>query len=310
MSFNMSNIKDLKLPPEKSFSFCEKVLDHGEILYVDHMGTDEDIVIAARVSYGNEDKKSSGGSGLINYLMRHGHTSPFEMCELKLQIKAPIFVARQWMRHRTASYNEYSGRYSEIMQENYCPSVEEVRFQSKIKRQCGEGVLPKPQSENWRDCLQQNCSLSRSIYDNAISSLGIVKETARIGLPVSSYTRFIFKMDLNNLFHFMHLRSSEYAQYEIRQYSEKIERIVEALWPISYAAWVNYKKEGINISLKEQRLLSKVFIFMERNNIKIDLDDPKAFTKLCGESFSQGEVKEFQDKLNKINALRLKYKGD
>jgi thymidylate synthase (FAD) len=237
------------------------VLDHGFVRVIDYMGDDAAIVQAARVSYGRGTKKVSDDRGLINYLMRMHHTSPFEMCELKLHVKLPIFVARQWIRHRTANVNEYSARYSVLRDEFYLPAPEHLAVQSTGNRQGRGAVLQGAEADKVRHMLACNAEGAYERYlgllnlDEAGEPLdpgrtGLARELARMVLPLNTYTEWYWKTDLHNLLHFIILRADPHAQYEIRTYAEVILDIVRRWVPLTHAAFVDYRLEGRALSAK------------------------------------------------------------
>ncbi|MET0154537.1 MAG: FAD-dependent thymidylate synthase [Rickettsiales bacterium] len=228
-------------------------LDKGFVRVVDYMGNDAAVVQAARVSYGAGTKKTSEDAALIRYLMRHRHTTPFEMCEIKFHVKMPVFVARQWIRHRTASVNEYSARYSVLEDEFYVPEARHVAGQSAINKQ-GRGDTAAPEKalraqEIFREDAAQCYAHYRELLEEGEGgSPGVARELARMNLPVSVYTQWYWKIDLHNLLHFLHLRSDSHAQYEIRVYAEIIEKII-ALWtPICFGAYEDYRKGAVSLS--------------------------------------------------------------
>lgn len=238
------------------------ILDHGFIRVIDYMGDDNAIVQAARVSYGKGTKMVSQDKGLINYLMRHRHTTPFEMCDIKFHIKLPIFIARQWIRHRTASVNEYSARYSILGDEFYIPEKSHLTPQSKINKQgrTTDG-LPTEVANRVLDILRNdatNCYknyvglLNEDEQGNVIdeSTTGIARELARMNLTLNHYTEWYWKINLHNLLHFLSLRADSHAQYEIRVYAEKILEIVKDWVPYTYDAFEEYRIHASNISRK------------------------------------------------------------
>jgi thymidylate synthase (FAD) len=237
------------------------VLDRGFVRVIDYMGDDAAIVQAARVSYGKGTKQVSSDRGLINYLMRMRHTSPFEMCELKLHVKLPIFVARQWIRHRTASVNEYSARYSVLDDEFYLPAPEHLAAQSTANRQGRAEVLDEPAAAAARDVLETNAAEAYRRYVDLLNEVadgqpldpgraGLARELARIALPLNTYTQWYWKIDLHNLLHFVALRADPHAQYEIRAYAEVLLEIVRRWVPLTHAAFVDYRLEGAALSAK------------------------------------------------------------
>jgi thymidylate synthase (FAD) len=235
------------------------VLDRGFVRVIDYMGDDAAIVQAARVSYGRGTKKVSDDRGLINYLMRMRHTSPFEMCELKVHVKLPIFVARQWIRHRTANVNEYSARYSVLDDEFYVPAPEHLASQSDANRQGRDQVLGAAQADAVRDTIRTTAErayadylalLNRDAAGEAIDPerAGLARELARIVLPLNTYTEWYWKTDLHNLLHFIALRADPHAQYEIRAYAKVLLDVVRRWVPLSCAAFENYRLNAAELS--------------------------------------------------------------
>ena len=235
------------------------VLDQGFIRVVDYMGDDAAIVQAARVSYGKGTKHVSSDQGLINYLMRHRHTTPFEMCEIKLHVKLPIFVARQWIRHRTASVNEYSARYSVLDDGSYRPELVQLAAQATANRQGRGAPLDPARAEAARDRLDAASASAEATYRWLLGDggqrggeggPGLSRELARMVLPLASYTQWYWKIDLHNLLHFISLRADAHAQHEIRAYAEVLARIVEDWVPLTAAAFRDYRIEGAALSGK------------------------------------------------------------
>ncbi|AIF81209.1 FAD-dependent thymidylate synthase [endosymbiont of Acanthamoeba sp. UWC8] len=237
-----------------------KVLDHGFVRVIDYMGDDSAIVQAARVSYGKGTKKINEDKGLINYLMRHWHTTPFEMCEIKLHVKLPIFIARQWIRHRTANVNEYSARYSILDKEFYIPAPENLAMQSHTNRQGRGGVLEGEEAARVLEILKNDSEQSYKHYMEMLnlneetnevldpSRAGLTRELARMNLPVNYYTQWYWKVDLNNLLHFLRLRADAHAQFEIREYANAIISILEKWLPLTFEAFKNYRLNSASIS--------------------------------------------------------------
>jgi len=229
------------------------VLDHGFVRVIDYMGDDSAICQAARVSYGKGTKQVSNDAGLIRYLMRHGHSTPFEMCEIKLHVKLPVFVARQWIRHRTANVNEYSARYSILDREFYIPAPDALAAQSTVNNQGRGGVLEGAEANRVLEILKSD---STQTYDNYQAMLsqdgqaGLARELARMNLPTNIYTQWYWKVDLHNLFHFLRLRADAHAQYEIRVYAEAICAIVADWVPAAYSAFKDYRLGGAQLSAK------------------------------------------------------------
>ena len=233
-----------------------KCLDKGFVRLVDSMGGDDAIVQAARVSYGQGTSKVSQDRALIRYLMRHRHTTPFEMVEFKFHCKMPIFVARQWVRHRTANINEYSLRYSEARDEFYFPDPEHIQFQSALNKQGRSGEVPLELKQKVLDYFKEISERSFTMYQE-LNEAGIARELARSLLPVNIYTEWYWKNDLHNLLHFIGLRSDSHAQYEIRVYSDAMAVSVKAVAPFAWEAYQDYVVHGMRFSRIEQNLLEK-----------------------------------------------------
>ena len=227
------------------------VLDHGFIRVIDYMGDDNAITQAARVSYGKGTKSVQNDEGLIRYLMRHWHSTPFEMCEIKLHVKLPVFVARQWIRHRTANVNEYSARYSILDREFYIPAPEHINAQSVINNQGRGQVLEGEEAARVLDILKTDSERSYDNYETMISDEGqngLARELARMNLPANIYTQWYWRVDLHNLFHFLRLRADAHAQYEIRVYADEICKIVADWVPFAYRAFEDYRLGGAQLS--------------------------------------------------------------
>ncbi|RAI59923.1 FAD-dependent thymidylate synthase [Roseicella frigidaeris] len=235
------------------------VLDHGFVRVIDYMGDDAAVVQAARVSYGRGTRAANEDRGLIRYLMRHRHSTPFEMCEIKYHVKLPIFVARQWIRHRTANVNEYSARYSILDREFYIPEPQHLAAQSSSNRQGRGAVLEGAEAARVLDLLRQDAMATYDHYawmlneDEAGNPVeegrqGLARELARMNLTLNTYTQWYWKTDLHNLFHFLSLRADSHAQYEIRAYAEAMLRTVEAWVPESFAAFRDYRMGAVTLS--------------------------------------------------------------
>ena len=233
-----------------------KCFDKGFVRLVDSMGGDDAIVQAARVSYGKGTSKMSQDRGLIRYLMRHRHTTPFEMVEFKFHCKMPIFVARQWVRHRTANINEYSLRYSEARDEFYYPEPEHIQFQSVLNKQGRKGEVPKELKQKVQNYFEEISKRSFEMYSE-LNEAGIARELARAVLPVNLYTEWYWKNDLHNLLHFIGLRSDSHAQYEIRVYSDAMAKSVKKVAPFAWEAYQDYVLNGMRFSRIEKSLLEK-----------------------------------------------------
>ncbi|WP_119300179.1 FAD-dependent thymidylate synthase [Dongia deserti] len=235
------------------------VLDHGFIRVIDYMGDDAAVVQSARVSYGRGTKKVSEDRGLIHYLMRHRHSTPFEMCEIKFHVKLPIFVARQWIRHRTANVNEYSARYSILDREFYVPSEENLAAQSVANRQGRGDVLTGSEAAQVLDLLRSDAT---QVYDHYLTMLnesedgqkidearqGLARELARMSLGLNFYTQWYWKVDLHNLMHFLSLRADAHAQYEIRVYADVMVDLLKRWVPLTAEAFVEHRLHGVTLS--------------------------------------------------------------
>ena len=233
-----------------------KCLDKGFVRLVDSMGGDDAIVQSARVSYGKGTSKVSQDRGLIRYLMRHRHSTPFEMVEFKFHCKMPIFVARQWVRHRTANINEYSLRYSEARDEFYIPKSDQIEFQSAMNKQGRSGQVPEDLKNKVIDYFNEISDRSFEIYSE-LNEAGVARELARAILPVNLYTEWYWKNDLHNLLHFIGLRSDSHAQYEIRVFSDAMASYVKKVAPHAWEAYQDYAVKGLRFSKIEQNILSK-----------------------------------------------------
>ncbi len=230
---------------------AHEVLDHGFIRVIDYMGDDAAICQAARVSYGRGTKSVQNDTGLIRYLMRHWHSTPFEMCEIKLHVKLPVFVARQWIRHRTANVNEYSARYSILDREFYIPAPEHINAQSVVNNQGRGQVLQGEEAARVLEILKADSTRCYDNYESMISDEGqdgLARELARMNLPANIYTQWYWKVDLHNLFHFLRLRADKHAQYEIRVYADAMCKVVADWVPAAYGAFEDYRLGGAQLS--------------------------------------------------------------
>ncbi len=245
------------------------VLDHGFIRVIDYMGDDTSIVQSARVSYGKGTKKVSTDSGLIKYLMRHRHSTPFEMCEIKYHIKLPIFIARQWIRHRTANVNEYSARYSILDKEFYLPKNEHLAAQSKSNRQGRGDVLQGEQAKKVLSLLKNDAERTYENYETMINErydgsvvdekeTGLARELARMNLTLNTYTQWYWKTDLLNLMNFLRLRADHHAQYEIRAYADVMLDTLKRWVPTTYEAFMDYRVGGTEVSSKGKIIIQKL----------------------------------------------------
>ncbi|KZY48745.1 FAD-dependent thymidylate synthase, partial [Roseovarius sp. HI0049] len=227
------------------------VLDHGFVRVIDYMGDDAAICQAARVSYGRGTKSVTNDEGLIRYLMRHWHSTPFEMCEIKLHVKLPVFVARQWIRHRTANVNEYSARYSILDREFYIPAPEHLAAQSVVNNQGRGEALTGEEAQRVLEYLKADSARAYDHYEEMIGQegqQGLARELARMNLPANIYTQWYWKVDLHNLLHFLRLRADAHAQYEIRVYAEEMCKLVADWVPFAYRAFEDYRMGGATLS--------------------------------------------------------------
>lgn len=260
-----------------------KVLDKGFVRLVDYLGGDARIVQSARVSYGSGTKTVREDKGLINYLMRNDHTSPFEQVTLTFHTKMPIFVARQWVRHRTARLNEISGRYSVMTDEFYTPEPAELRMQSEVNKQGrGDDAVEVTHAERWLATMASDQSAVYSHYQEMIEG-GLARELARINLPLSLYTEWYWQIDLHNLFHFIHLRADAHAQYEIRVYAEALAQCARAVAPLAYEAFEEHKMHAIKFSRSECNALAQMLAGnepqLEERAMKIFMDKVERLTE-------------------------------
>ena len=266
---------------------AQPVLDHGFVRVIDYMGDDAAICQAARVSYGKGTKSVQNDSGLIRYLMRHWHSTPFEMCEIKLHVKLPVFVARQWIRHRTANVNEYSARYSILDREFYIPEPDALAAQSVVNNQGRGRVLQGEEAARVLEILKADSNRSYDNYEAMISEDGqdgLARELARMNLPTNIYTQWYWKVDLHNLFHFLRLRADAHAQYEIRVYADTICNLVRDWVPAAYGAFEDYRLGGAVLSASSldcvRRLLAGEAVTQESSGM------------------SKGEWREFEAVIN------------
>jgi thymidylate synthase (FAD) len=255
------------------------VLDHGFIRVIDYMGDDSSIVQSARVSYGKGTKKVSTDEGLIRYLMRHWHSTPFEMCEIKYHVKLPIFIARQWIRHRTANVNEYSARYSILDKEFYIPAKEQLSAQSTNNRQGRGDLITGQQADEVLKILKDDAVRTYDNYEKMLNERfdgtvidekksGLARELARMNLTLNSYTQWYWKTDLLNLMNFLFLRGDSHAQYEIRVYAEKMLETVKKWVPITHAAFLDYRVGAAHLSSKGLKIVKSMI-----NGNKVSYED-------------------------------------
>ena len=254
---------------EKVLYEAMPVLDHGFVRVVDYMGDDTSIVQSARVSYGKGTKKVSTDSGLIKYLMRHRHSTPFEMCEIKYHIKLPIFIARQWIRHRTANVNEYSARYSIMDKEFYVPERENLAAQSTNNRQGRGELINGKQADSILKILKEDAERNYQHYEEMLNEKydgsiiddkkqGLARELARMNLTLNSYTQWYWKTDLLNLLNFLALRADSHAQFEIREYADVMLNTVKKWVPTTYDAFIDYRVGGMELSAKGKIVIQKM----------------------------------------------------
>ena len=255
------------------------VLDHGFIRVIDYMGDDSSIVQSARVSYGKGTKKVSTDEGLIRYLMRHWHSTPFEMCEIKYHVKLPIFIARQWIRHRTANVNEYSARYSILDKEFYIPAKEQLSAQATNNRQGRGELITGEQADEVLKILKDDAVRTYDNYEKMLNERfdgtiidekksGLARELARMNLTLNSYTQWYWKTDLLNLMNFLFLRADSHAQYEIRVYAEKMLDTVKKWVPITHAAFLDYRVGAAHLSSKGLKIVKSMI-----NGNKVSFED-------------------------------------
>ena len=255
------------------------VLDHGFIRVIDYMGDDSSIVQSARVSYGKGTKKVSTDEGLIRYLMRHWHSTPFKMCEIKYHVKLPIFIARQWIRHRTANVNEYSARYSILDKEFYIPAKEQLSAQATNNRQGRGELITGQQADEVLKILKDDAVRTYDNYEKMLNERfdgtiidekksGLARELARMNLTLNSYTQWYWKTDLLNLMNFLFLRGDSHAQYEIRVYAEKMLDTVKKWVPITHAAFLDYRVGAAHLSSKGLKIVKSMI-----NGTKVSYED-------------------------------------
>ena len=282
-----ATVKSLENILYKKFS----VLDHGFVRVIDYMGNDSSIVQAARVSYGKGTKKINQDKNLINYLLSHKHSTPFEMNEIKLHVKLPIFVARQWIRHRTANVNEYSARYSVLDNEFYIPEKWNIKSQSTTNNQGRENEVKN--SEQVKKALKMNSKKNFEMYNLLlnvdkdgnkinIENEGVARELARMVLPLNTYTQWYWKIDLHNLMHFLSLRFDKHAQYEIRVYAREILKFMKKWVPYTYEAFVKHRLEGFSLSEDGLIYIKKLLSGSKVTNCQISTREKKEIDETFG----------------------------
>jgi thymidylate synthase (FAD) len=281
-----------------------RVLDDGLVRVVDFMGDDASIVQAARVSYGKSTKTLHDDRGLIRYLMRHRHTTPFEMCEIKLHLRVPMDCWRQWIRHRTANVNEYSTRYSIAIDAAKTTLPNQWRLQAKDNRQGSEGCLDEEDGARLSKREAEIQAACRKVYEERLEA-GVAREQARKDLPLSTYTEAFWKIDLHNLLHFLELRMAPSAQYEIRQYANVIGHEIVAKWvPITWEAFLEYRLNAMSLSETEIRFLS----LLHAGKHEVVIQEMRERGWLYGEPAdlkASREAREFECKLERLGVARL-----
>ena len=284
---------------ERLIGVKHPVLGHGYVVLVDYMGNDNAIVQAARVSYGMGTKSVQDDRGLIRYLMRHRHTTPFEMVELKFLIRLPIYVARQLIRHRTSNVNEYSARYSIIPDEYDVPPPGSIRKQSTRNKQGRGEPVPDDVDARFRADVERLCADAYSVYQAALND-GVARETARTVLPVAYYTEWYWKIDLHNLLRFLSLRLDPHTQEETRQFAAAIASITKAICPVAYEAFEEFTMEGISLSQREQRAVRALLGGATPEAACQQAGLP--LTRPDGKPMTSGEGVEFLEKLERLRA--------
>ena len=274
------------------------ILDHGFIRVIDYMGDDTSIVQAARVSYGKGTKQVSTDSGLIKYLMRHWHSTPFEMCEIKYHVKLPIFIARQWIRHRTANVNEYSARYSILDKEFYLPSNKNLAAQSQNNRQGRGDIIDGDQANEVLNLLKSDAERTYENYEKMLNQRydgsiidkkksGLARELARMNLTLNTYTQWYWKTDLLNLMNFLRLRVDHHAQYEIRAYANAMLNTLKKWVPITYEAFMDYRVGGSEVSSKGKTVIQKLI-----QNKKVSFEDSELSKREWNELMEAFELRD------------------
>jgi len=311
---NLTNEQKLEIQNQQSQSYKTKrvtsedlesilyevipILDHGFIRVIDYMGDDTSVVQSARVSYGKGTKKVSTDEGLIRYLMRHWHSTPFEMCEIKYHVKLPIFIARQWIRHRTANVNEYSARYSILDKEFYIPSREQLSAQASNNRQGRGDLITGEQADEVLKILKEDSIRTYENYEKMLNERfdgsvidenksGLTRELARMNLTLNSYTQWYWKTDLLNLLNFLFLRADSHAQYEIRVYAEAMLDTVKKWVPITHAAFLDYRVGAAHVSSKGLKIVKSMI-----NGNKVSFENSNLSKREWNELMETLELKE------------------
>jgi thymidylate synthase (FAD) len=300
MEENLESLDKLRVPAlDEILGRKFPVLDDGFVRVVDYMGSDESIVQAARVSYGKGTKKVTEDRGLIRYLMRHHHTTPFEMCEIKLHVRVPMDTWRQWIRHRTANVNEYSTRYSIAIDASQKTGFTEWRMQAKNNKQGSEGYFPEEIGSKLTEREKELQDFAREIYQERLS-IGVAREQARKDIPLSTYTEAYWKIDLQNLLHFLGLRMESHAQYEIRCYANIIGNEIVNRWcPVAWEAFQDYRMNAISFSNQETEILKELYKGNKSEANK--LADSFGWLKIIDKRFTKNiERMEFEEKLDML----------
>lgn len=296
-------LRPVNLGAEEWMGAVIPVLDHGFVYLVDYQGSDESIEQAARVSYGEGTRKTSETRVLLRYLMRNEHTSPFEMADIKFHAKMPIFVARQWVRHRTASLNEYSARYSVVKDEFYIPDPNEISIQSKNNKQGrGEAVSLEKSNEitvKLKDFYREANDLYQVLLNDDNEGYGLARELARVVLPVASYTEWYWKTNLHNMLHFLKLRMNPHAQYEIREYANAIAEVIKDSFPITWEAFDDYQLNATRITRPEKEIIVEM---LKKRQIVFSAEEIKYTAEQNGLK-NKREIEELVDKIKKFGLL-------
>lgn len=314
MKIDRENLRRLDLLHERTFRPVNlgaeewmgaviPVLDHGFVYLVDYQGSDQAIEQAARVSYGEGTRKTSETKGLLRYLMRNEHTSPFEMADIKFHAKMPIFVARQWVRHRTASLNEYSARYSVVKDEFYIPNPDEISVQSMDNKQGRGEIVSLEKSGEVRIKLKNFYKESNDLYQILLNDdnegYGLARELARTVLPVASYTEWYWKINLHNMLHFLKLRMNPHAQYEIQEYANAMAEIIKDSFPITWEAFSDYQLNATKITRPEKEIIVEM---LKKRRIVFSVEEIKHTADQNGLK-NKREIEELIDKINNFGLL-------
>lgn len=274
-------------------SNARRVHDNGFVVLLDHMGKDSDIADSARISYGQGTKAINDDRNLIRYLMRHQHTTPFEMCEVKFMIKMPIFIMRQLVRHRTASINEYSGRYSEMSDEFYFPEPSYLAPQSQLNRQGRDGEMNEAQKEEVLKRMSHSNKVAYETYQSQLDD-DLSRELARITLPLNNYTIIYWKSNLKNFLHLIRLRADSHAQQEIQDFANAMYDLAKPLFPLACEAWEDFQQNAMSLSRQEVNMLNSIIDKTKWFDYESNMRTNKAIREQYG--VSQRELDEFRTK--------------